>query len=193
MVQIRRKQEAAPVFIPDFGDPLGLLVHCHRKIEAQLEVLERAAGILRHGDSQAIDTALAAVAGALAHFAGPGVKHTADEEESLFPRLRRYAGSSEREVLAARDELEAPHQIAEKAHADLDALAQGLRAGQDLDEFEACLEALVSLYGPHIVLENEVVFPAAARTIPPDELLAVGGEMRARRAGMLGGNPHAGR
>ena len=149
------------------------------KIEAQLSVLERAVGVLREGDTA---TALGAVAAAQAHFAGPGVKHTADEEESLFPRLRRYAEGSERLVLDALDELEAQHRVADRAHAELDALVEATPE-PDVDALGACVEALVALYGPHILIENDVIFPAAGRLLPPDELLAVGREMRARRVG----------
>jgi hemerythrin-like domain-containing protein len=189
MLQIHRKQQTAPAFIPDFADPLGLLVHCHAKIEAQLGALERATHLLRGGDAEAIPAALGAVESAQAHFAGPGVKHTADEEESLFPRLRRHAGPSE---LATLDELEAQHRVAERAHAELDAVVERvLRSARpsepDVVELDRCVGALVSLYGPHILLENEAIFPAAARLLPPDEIVAVGQEMRARRVGMVRG------
>lgn len=40
--------------IPDFNDPLGLLVRCHERIEAQLRSLERAAEILGAGDTQSL-------------------------------------------------------------------------------------------------------------------------------------------
>jgi pyridoxamine 5'-phosphate oxidase len=198
VIQIKQKQNAAPAYIPDFDDPLGLLVHCHKKIEAQLASLERAVPLLRQGDAETVDAALGAIAAARAHFAGPGVKHTADEDESLFPRLRRYAGATEREVLAALDELEAQHRVAEQAHASFDALAEALARGgaeleSSLDAVDAGVAGLVRLYGPHILLENDVIFPAAARAIPPDELLAIGREMRARRADMLSGAPRAGR
>jgi hemerythrin-like domain-containing protein len=194
VLQIHRKQQGAPAFVPDFADPLGLLVHCHGKIEAQLNVLEHATRVLR--ESGASPEAFRAVAAAQAHFAGPGMKHTADEEESLFPRLRRFAGPSEYGVRDALEELEGQHRVAERAHADFDALVERMTRGvtpseRDVDEFDLCVEALTSLYGPHILLENEVIFPAAARVVPPNELLAVGQEMRARRAEMFGGPPVA--
>lgn len=192
MLQINRNQQGAHAFVPDFTNPLGLLVHCHRKIEAQLGALERAARVLREGDPSSMPMAFGAIAAAQAHFAGPGTKHTADEEESLFPRLRRYGGPSERGALEALEELEAEHRVADRAHADFDLLVAGMTSGmslsgRDLDALDRCVAALVALYGPHIVLENEVIFPAAARSIPPEELLAVGQEMRARRAGMFAG------
>ena len=62
--------------IPDFTNPLGLLVHCHERIEAQLSALERAAEILRSGDTRSLPRVFAAIDAACAHFAIPGVKHT---------------------------------------------------------------------------------------------------------------------
>lgn len=184
MLQIHGKRDAAPAFIPDFGDPLGLLVHCHRKIEAQLGALEAAAAVLRAGDPGGVPPALAAIEAARAHFDGPGTKHTADEEESLFPRLRAREGAAESGVLAALDELEAQHRVIERAHAELDAVVARLGAAPsagDVEELGRCAAGLVRLYRPHIDLENDLVFPAAARLLPPDQLAALGQEMRARR------------
>jgi hemerythrin-like domain-containing protein len=191
VLKINRKQ-GAPAFVPDFTDPLGLLVRCHGKIEAQLGALERATRVLRDGRAGSFPEVFGAIAAAQAHFAGPGTKHTADEEESLFPRLRRYGGPSERGVLHALEELEAQHRVADRAHADFDLLVERMTRGavpsqRDVDALAMCVDALASLYGPHILLENEVIFPAAAQVLPPEEILAVGQEMRARRAGMLVG------
>jgi pyridoxamine 5'-phosphate oxidase len=190
MLRIQRARQVAPTFIPDFTDPLGLLVHCHAKIEAQLGALERAVRALREGGAGEVEEAFRAIEAARAHFAGPGVKHTADEEESLFPRLRRHAGPDEGGVLAALDELEAQHVTADRAHAALDAVVEQMRGtvpptAHDVDELAARVDALVALYGPHIALENDAIFPAAARVLPPVELLGLGEEMRARRREML--------
>ena len=69
-----------------FSEPLGLLSDCHRRIEYFLEVLiavdaETAGGPL-------IPSRRTALEGALRYFAVGAPKHTRDEEESLFPRLR---------------------------------------------------------------------------------------------------------
>jgi hemerythrin-like domain-containing protein len=186
MLPIHRKRDATPAFIPDFGDPLGLLVHCHAKIEAQLGALERAADSLRAGPTDALRPVREAIEAARAHFAGPGAKHTADEEESLFPRIRARCGAADAGVLAALDALEAQHRVVEEAHAGLDAVlarvvARDDAAPSDVAAFGAGVAELVALYRPHMALENEVVFPAAARLLTPDELAAVGGEMRRRR------------
>ena len=190
MLQIHGKQQSAPNFIPDFTNPMGLLVHCHLKIELQLGSVAKAIQLLRASDAELDPSVFQAIEGAKAHFAGPGVLHTADEEESLFPRIRRVAGPSDIDVLAALEELEAQHRTAEQAHARFDALVERMARNtmpskREIDELDTCAGALATLYGPHMRLENEVIFPAGSRLLPPDELLAVGQEMRERRKAWL--------
>ena len=71
-----------------FDDPLGMLKDCHRRIEQFLNILclvvERAPGrALTQEES-------AAVQAALQYFRVGGQRHTADEEQSLFPRMRTH-------------------------------------------------------------------------------------------------------
>lgn len=172
--------------IPDFTNPLGLLVHCHERIEGHLRALERSAEILRQGDRRSLPPAFAAVELACAHFATPGVKHTEDEEVSLFPRLRERGGAAGQEALAAMAELEAQHRTAEQTHTEFDELVarfprDGSADAKDLDRFTELVASLTTLYRPHMRLENELVFPVAASVLPASEIQALGEEMRARR------------
>ncbi|HEV2691229.1 MAG TPA: hemerythrin domain-containing protein, partial [Bryobacteraceae bacterium] len=79
-IQIGQKKES------DFSDPLGLLSDCHRRIERFLGVLiricqKRNGGTMAADERQALETALT-------YFRNAAPKHTADEEDSLFPRMR---------------------------------------------------------------------------------------------------------
>ena len=186
MLQIGRPSQARAAHAPDFTDPLGLLVHCHVKIELQLESLERAVRMLANDDGEATPFAMAIIAAARAHFSGPAVRHTADEEASLFPRLRRFASDSENGLLAALKELESQHRDLDVVHARFDELIdiawREPRPGQlEVDELELTVGEMLGIYRPHIQMENEIIYPEAARILAPDELLAVGNEMRARR------------
>lgn len=176
--------------IPDFTNPLGLLVHCHERIEGQLRNLERAAEILRGGDLRSLPKAFAAAEMACAHFATPGVKHTEDEDASLFPRLREHGGAAGQEALAAMAELETQHRRAEQIHAEFDGLIEriprdGSAEAKDLDHFNELVADLAALYRPHIRIENELVFPVAASVLTSNEIQALGEEMRARRRHLL--------
>ncbi len=176
--------------IPDFSNPFGLLVHCHKKIEGQLEVLERASQLIPYADIRLLPEIFAKVEAACAHFAVVGVKHTADEEESLFPRLRQWGGSAGQEALDAMAALESQHRNAEQLHLDLDELVarfprDGSADSSDLDNFSALTAELTSLYRPHIELEDQLVFPIAQRVLSPSEIQAIGQEMRDRRRDIL--------
>lgn len=176
--------------IPDFTNPMGLLVHCHERIEGQLRNLERAAEILRGGDQRSLPQTFAAIEMACAHFATSGVKHTEDEDVSLFPRLRERGGAAGQEALAAMAELESQHRSAEQMHAEFDELVariprDGSAEAKDMDRFGEIVADLTSLYRPHIRLENELVFPVAASVLRAEEIQALGEEMRARRRHLL--------
>lgn len=176
--------------LPDFTNPMRLLVHCHEKIEGQLEMLERAAEVLYAADRASIQRAFGAIDAAGKHFALAGVKHTADEEESLFPRLREKGGAGGEDALAAMNELETQHRTAEQLHAQFDAFVStlprdGSADSRELDTFSGLVADLTSLYRPHIMLENNLVFPIAARVLPANEIQMLGQEMRARRQDIL--------
>lgn len=175
---------------PTFDNPLGMLRACHRRIERALTVMERlaeqeAAGALDEPARDALRQML--------HYFAVGVpRHSADEEESLFPRLRAAqtsAGECLPDAAALRllHTLEQEHAEADAAHHGLDALGQGLlRTGQfeapeERARFAALIAALRQLYQEHIRAEDDELFPLAARTLGTADQETVGLEMAARR------------
>jgi hemerythrin-like domain-containing protein len=175
-----------PAYAPDFNDPLGLLVHCHHKIESHLRNLERVADAITSDDPAVRLAAIAAAERASAHFATPGVKHTEDEELSLFPRLRARKGADVSGVLEVIESLESQHRSAEHCHEAFDVLLAALPrdrpATPELAErVRHSVQCMCQLYRPHMQLENEVIFPAAARMLDAAELAELGAEMRERR------------
>lgn len=175
---------------PDHGftEPLGLLSDCHRRIEHFLHVLlaidrDASGGTLEAG-------ARAELEAALTYFATAAPKHTADEEESLFPRLRATTDPATVQALALLDRLEQDHDEAEQHHCSVDILGRRWLAVGSLDPvaagaLRAHLVALQTIYGQHIGLEDSELFPSAARLLSPDQLRAVGLEMAARRSRTL--------
>jgi len=79
-----------------FDEPLGLLSDCHRRIEHFLHVLELVAARNAHPMTSAerIDLQTSRT-----YFATAAPRHTADEEQSLFPRLRASADPDARRPL----------------------------------------------------------------------------------------------
>ena len=170
---------------PDHGfdEPLGLLTDCHRRIEKFLELLQR---IAREYDDKPLDAqAVDAVRTAKRYFAHAAPKHTADEEESLFPRLRAAAQTQGKECTAIA-RLEGEHEQADRLHAQVDGLLEAwLRDGslpaERSTELGSILATLRELYREHIHVEEAEVFPLAGSLLSPSDLSAVGSEMRARR------------
>src|SRR6478752_4203174 len=88
----------------DFTDPIGMLGDCHRRIEMFLNVLVRVAETV-HGE-ELTQEQRSALETALRYFREAAPKHTADEEESLFPRLRQIENDEVRALLARIESLE---------------------------------------------------------------------------------------
>lgn len=167
-----------------FDEPLGLLSDCHRRIEHFLGVLAALAVRVDGGPLTPPDRA--ALEGAVRYFAVAAPKHTADEEVSLFPRLRAAGASAASAALAVLDKLEHDHDDADRRHAAVEALVQEWLANNRLSpsatgqlrEHLICLQAL---YEQHIALEDREIFPAAAQVLDPAQIAAIGDEMAARR------------
>jgi len=161
-----------------FNDPLGMLKDCHRRIEHFLGILcivaERAQ---RRGLTEEES---AAIESALNYFRVGGLRHTADEEESLFPRLIAAGGFAE------LGRLEDYHVEANRLHAEVERLYQtwiGLGSLSE-DKTSRLLGAtgrLRDLYQSHIQVEDNVIFPQAAQVLDRDAIEAIGQEFRTRR------------
>ncbi|MCC6228425.1 MAG: hemerythrin domain-containing protein [Phycisphaerales bacterium] len=173
----------------DFNEPIGLLTDCHRRIEKFLEMLQRAAR--EYGDKPLDTKAADAVRTAQRYFAHAAPKHTADEEESLFPRMRAAAargrvGGAQGTGCDAIARLEGDHAHADRLHAQVDVLLEAwLRDGslppERFAEVGSLLATLRELYRDHIHIEEAEVFPLAGSLLSPSDLSAMGSEMRARR------------
>lgn len=163
-----------------FDDPIGMLKDCHRRIESFLGILcvvvQRARGRgLTEEERKAVEAALH-------YFRAGGQRHTADEEESLFPRLRASAASSMEEI--AR--LESDHIEANHLHASIERLySEWIEAGElgPRDEQQLLSETgrLKQLYAEHIQVEETTVFTHAAQVLDRDTIAAIGTEFRIRR------------
>ncbi|MBS1856956.1 MAG: hemerythrin domain-containing protein [Acidobacteria bacterium] len=177
-VQIGAKPESS------YEDPIGLLGDCHRRIERFLSVLVRVARDARGGALNPEQRA--ACETALRYFREAAPKHTADEEESLFPRLRAMDRPGVRDVLARMEALESDHARAALDHLNADRLfhrwiAAGSLSPEDAGALAAAMGRLAALYRDHIAFEDRELFPTAARALDPTTLAAIGAEVAARR------------
>jgi hemerythrin-like domain-containing protein len=157
--------------------PLDHLMACHRRIEERLATMERAAA---HLDDRR-EEALTAFENAFRFMESSGALHTADEEESLFPRLAELVQPGERGYLEG---LEHDHAEAERIYAELkEAVAAARSGGVSRVTVEELAGKLAALYRRHIESEDRVLQAYAKEHLTPEHLAAIAAEMKKRRAG----------
>jgi hemerythrin-like domain-containing protein len=167
----------------DFSDPTGLLSDCHRRIEMFLGSLD---AVARGIDRPLADEATRALDSALRYFREAAPKHTSDEEESLFPRLRQVHHPDIQSALTKLDSLEEEHRRATPLHAEIERLGQqclskGSLSPEETEAFRKAVAALASMYQQHISVEDGLVFPLAARHLSQTDKAAIANEMATRR------------
>ena len=164
-----------------FDDPIGMLKDCHRRIEDFLHILcvvaERARG------RALTDEESAAVHAAIQYFHVGGRRHNADEEESLFPRLKACMDSS---AIAEMQHLEDDHREAEQLHGLVENLYaawinDGLCSREVTAQLLSCTQQLRQLYQAHIAVEEQQIFQRASELFDKVTISAIGEEFRRRR------------
>ena len=175
--------------------PFGQLSECHRRLEGFLTVLltvadGRRGGTLAEGDREILTAGLH-------YFRTVTPRHSADEEQSLFPRLRSSADPHARAAIRIVERLEADHRVVEDHHDAVEVLGrrwlrQGRLPAGDARALREHLVALERLYRRHIAVEDHELFPLAQRLLTPAELGAIGHEMAARRDDTIGGTSRIG-
>lgn len=111
--------------------------------------------------------------------------HAADEERSIFPRVRAAASPEEgADALVVR--LVVDHRWGLDLHAQLDRLLERWGAEGRLDSTSSValaetVNSLRRLYHEHIDLENAALGPLVERVLGPAEIRAICSEMRERR------------
>src|SRR5215470_11767089 len=166
-----------------FTDPTGLLSDCHRRIEMFLGTLDSVAGII---DQAPTDEVRQALDSALRYFSQAAPKHTADEEQSLFPRLRQVANPEIATALSRLEELERDHRRADPLHVEVERLgvkylSEGRLPVGEVTRFRDLMRELKGMYEQHIGMEDNIIFPLAARHLNERDKRAIADEMAGRR------------
>ncbi len=133
----------------------------HREMQA---MLARFAELLDHVDDKGSDeTARRTAAEISAFFDGPARQHHAEEERRVFPAL---LNCNDPELVHQVKRLEQDHGWLEQDWRELapqvDAIAQGYN-WYNLPMLRQALPVFTALHAEHIVLEEDVVYPAARR------------------------------
>ena len=169
---------AAPA--PAFDEPIEMLAACHERIEAQLCTLEK---LIDHVPAKGADTAAReAATQVMRYFDTAGANHHRDEDEDVFPLLRRLAADRDRpEVSAVINGLEEDHATMtaqwSRLREQLDAIAAGRDARLDPED----VGRFAWLYRRHMEKESALVLPFARETVGETERAVLGSRMAARR------------
>lgn len=177
-----------------------MLEACHERVLRTLALLVRLrAHVSQHG---ADDNARQAARDVLRYFDIAAPLHHQDEELHVFPPLMACA-SAEVQALVQRlradhvhmtrdwEEARVPLQALVDRLPDRDAVGAGdatdAGSGHQPDPYvfsadhNAVLDRFAARYADHIAAEEGIAYPAALQLLPPERLLAMGGEMAARR------------
>lgn len=177
----------------DFTDPLGLLSDCHRRVERFLNALITVTERARGGELTAEQRE--ALESGLRYFRDAAPKHTSDEEDSLFPRLRALRDPRVQAALESVRALEGDHRAAAVDHAEVEALArcwlaEGRLSAGATRELAARLHELQALYQHHLAVEDREVIPLAREVLAANEIAEIGEEMARRRGLRRGSGPN---
>lgn len=160
-----------------FEAPFEMLEACHQRVHRMLGLLERlTAHLASHGTDE---SARQAARDVMRYFDQAGPAHHEDEERHILPRLRTQGRAT----------------LAERLHADHEAMAQGWAAVRadlvDVAEGRWTVDAssasnrrwaaFAALYREHIVVEENEAYPAAREVLDSSAEQAMGREMAVRR------------
>ena len=161
---------------PSFDDPLGMLKACHGRIERQLATLAR---LQRHLPEHGCDVyARAAARRILRYFDTAAPTHHADEEASVFPRLRDAAPGRADTLVG---DLEREHAALAAMWRHLRPRLAGIAAGARAYLSPKEVADVRAAYAAHIAREEGELIPLAARAFDAAMLTVIGREMAARR------------
>lgn len=166
-----------------FSEPTGLLSDCHRRIEMFLGSLAQVSAMV---DAPLSSDSRLGLEASLRYFREAAPKHTADEEESLFPRLRQMRHPELEVAIQTLEPLEQEHRRADALHGEVDRLGRaclerGPLSAEQAQIFRQAIAELQSIYKEHIRIEDEVVFPVAGKALSPADKIAIAAEMAGRR------------
>lgn len=186
LLQIGQKPES------DFHHPIGMLEDCHKRI---LFFLKNMIKVASDANAQALDPGQrVTLEKALKYFREAAPRHTADEEESLFPRLREIDSPEIGGVLGKIDRLEKEHRWADEQHLAVDTVCRrwmekGSIPESDRERLRSILGELLDFYERHIGIEEAEVFTTARKVLSESGKESIGEEMAQRRGLTMCGAP----
>ena len=172
--------QSAQTANPQTEDAVSLLLGCHDRIRHFTQVGMRLAESPQAPASDRIDAARAV----LRYYTVALPLHEADENESVYPRLRRALPPGE--LAHANQQMVEQHAGINASVVELVPMWQQIeRAPQSQDELGERLrlgtERLRTLWSVHLALEEDQVIPAMRKYLTEEDLTEIAREMQARR------------
>ena len=167
------------------SDIVDLLLECHERIRSFTGLACTLASAHGVSESEVRDVA----ARVTRYFSEALPLHTADEEQSILPRL----AGRDPELDAALKRMQSEHHEHEPQLQRLLEICRALQASPErIDQLRASLlstaSALDKAFSSHLEQEEQVVLPAIRALLMPEERDAILSELRARRNSIAGGS-----
>ena len=178
---MRKSADTPPMIAPMprdlLGNPLEFFMADHLRQRAAFALIEQLA---------TVDTLDRALATHVLDFLGTDmVAHVLDEEDDLFPLLRRRC-EPEDDIEHVLGDLSAEHAADERIALEVRAgLAEALEAGcaaGDIEYLRKRMLAFAYAESRHLALENGIILPLARARLTKDDLRDLSERMTKRRA-----------
>lgn len=161
---------------PQGADAFAVLADCHKRIEERLELLETVARSLQE-EGRFTEHHLAGLGDVISFLDAAIPIHTADEENTLFPLLRRHP-EFETAVSTPMDTIETQH----RKHRDMRRALDVAIVHRDASGTTNAALRMVVDYRHHMACEEEILYPVARKLLTDDAVIEwMTEEMRARR------------
>ncbi len=161
-------------------DAVDMLLACHQRIRNFTGIAVR----LADATGAALPEIANAVEAVHRYYSIALPLHEADENDSVYPRLRRnLTDASERASLQAMVDQHGPIDavVARLVPGWAEVKAHPEKLRSQADELRANAAQLQDLWREHLALEEEIVFPLIRSRLTPDDLNAIHAEMKQRR------------
>ncbi len=161
--------------LPGFDDPLAVLQACHQRMLAQCDVLQKLpAHVAVNGVDEQARSALRRV---VTYFSTSALQHHQDEEQDLFPLLKRQS----LELAERVDRLQQDHRRLDDLWGQLLPLLKAPAARGESPDFASRAAAFCDACREHIQVENDELLSLAQQSLSRSQLQGLGRAMARRR------------
>jgi hemerythrin-like domain-containing protein len=163
---------------PTVEDAVDLLTGCHQRIRHFTDVAVK----LAHAQNATPDEVCQAAEAVHRYYSISLPLHEADEEQTLRPRLAALAEVVKHALLAMGDQHQAIDELIERLLPLLVLVKNDPEMiGEVGGEMCSITKALHEIFGAHLQMEEEVIFPAIRKGLSPAAQKEILREMQARR------------